>query len=178
MPADGEIHKQPIYWFWIWPLMLHPGPVSMTVLSQHCAEYSPKEYDDLTLIFSQQFSSHFCLPRSPFHRETLQAILPHPFLSEFLWTHHSLLPSQGFLASTVTPFPSSISSPLLLASATSGCPEPSAFLPSHLTCQEGAPWCLQLIASSHCLSWALISGPSTPLLSIPVPPPAEQSEKL
>jgi len=72
---------------------------------QHCAECSPKEYNDLTLTFSQQFSSHFCLPTSPFHREALQAILPHPFLSEFLRTHHSLLPSQGFLASTATPFP-------------------------------------------------------------------------
>lgn len=84
--------------------MLGPGPVSMVVLSQHCAECSPKEYDDITLIFSQQFSLHFHLSRPPFHRETLQTILPYPFLSRFLQTHHSLLTFQGFLAFTATPF--------------------------------------------------------------------------
>lgn len=103
-PEDGKIHKQPIYWILIWPLMLGPGPVSMVVLSQHCAECSPKEYDDITLIFSQQFSLHFHLSRPPFHRETLQTILPYPFLSRFLQTHHSLLTFQGFLAFTATPF--------------------------------------------------------------------------
>lgn len=102
----------------------------------------------------------------------------YPILSSLISCRHIVHPFQGFLASTATPFPSSISSALPLASATSGCPEPSAFLPSHLTCQEDASWCLQLIAFSHCLSWALISGPNTPLLSIPVPPPEEQPEEL
>lgn len=35
-------------------LMLGPELVTMVVLSQQCAECLPKEYDDLTLTFSQQ----------------------------------------------------------------------------------------------------------------------------
>lgn len=90
-PGDGEIHKQPIYWILIGPLILGPGPVSMAVLSQHCAECSPKEHDVIIPIFSQQFSLHFHLSRPPFHRETLQAILSYPFIFRFLRTPHSFL---------------------------------------------------------------------------------------
>lgn len=93
------------------------------------------------------------------------------FISRFLWTPHSLLLFRG----------SQLPQPCLFSlafspssSGTCGYLERSAILPSHLAYQEGAPWSLQLIASSCCLLWALISGPSTllssGLKSIPLSP--------
>lgn len=106
-PGDGEIHKQPSYWLLIGPLMLCPGLVSVAVLSQQCAKCSPKEHNDIIPVFSQQFSLHLHLFRPPFHRETLWAVLPYPFISRFLWT--SFTPTfQRFLVPIATPFLSSI----------------------------------------------------------------------
>lgn len=153
--------------------MLHPGPVSMTVLFQHCAECSPKVYDDLF--------SCFCLPRT-FHRDNLQTILLHPFLFDFLWTCHSLLPSQGFRASTATHFASSISSPLPLASATSGWPKPLVtFGHNKHSFLHTSPATTVLLGACSLLPSATASpGHSFQalLLSIPVSPPEKQPKDL
>lgn len=71
---------------------------------------------------------------------------PTPSFPEFLQTHCFLLPSQVFLASTATAFPSAISS--ALAPLTSGFPKPSSYLPSCFPASRQLLSCLQLLSPS------------------------------
>lgn len=149
-PGDGEIHKQPICWILIEPLMLGPGPVSMAVLSQHCAECSPEEHDDIIPIFSQKFSLHF----SSFQTSFPQGNSPgHPTLSFCLQVSVDTsftATFEGFLAPTATPFLPSISPSFsgichLWLSGSFSNPSFSPCLPRRCTFVPAA-YCLQLLS--------------------------------